>query len=355
MKFSLAISPYSAVHMPIDEGLIAALETYKSRIFDINFTARVEPFNTDAHGIPLSLDDAQSHLVYCLEIQKKTGITVSAIFNNILVSTTIDNLNVFCDSLQGLYDQGLRSVTLPHSIWMKTGMLQERFPDLRIKNTVLRKTRTAQDFFNFASMGFDYVNLDRILWRDLDTLKEIKTAQRHFKKKTGKLVYTSMLIGEGCQGDCPLFDEHYQYTLAMTEAKGFCEKKANHPIMKLPIVLSGCNDNISILSRTGPSPFKQDLNTSCDFVDVIKLAGRHDKYVLKKHIAFINDFSETCSQLTTKAIADCYRPIIFSEDNVELFSEWRKTIRNCKYQCWKCDICQKTQINLMKQNQLENI
>ena len=37
-----------------------------------------------------------------------------------------------------MYEAGIRSATIPHTHWVATGQIQKAFPDLFIKNTILR-------------------------------------------------------------------------------------------------------------------------------------------------------------------------------------------------------------------------
>ena len=57
---------------------------------------------------------------------------------------------------------------------------------MRVKNTILRDVRTAAEIVNLAKRGFDYINLDRDLMRDRDTLLRIKTAKKWIKENLGK-------------------------------------------------------------------------------------------------------------------------------------------------------------------------
>ena len=42
-----------------------------------------------------------------------------------------------------LYDEGIRSATISCTHWVATGQIQKAFPDLQIKNTILRQVETA--------------------------------------------------------------------------------------------------------------------------------------------------------------------------------------------------------------------
>ena len=101
-------------------------------------------------------------------------------------------------------------MTIPHGHWVAMG-LKDHFPEMHIKNTILRKVNTAQDFWYSAEQGFDYINVDRILMRDVEELKNIRRAQLMFQQKYGRYIEIALLTNEGCLGRCPVMDEHYSY------------------------------------------------------------------------------------------------------------------------------------------------
>ena len=121
-----------------------------------------------------------------INIQKFTGVPLSATFNNIQVPPTQKNLDLFIYHFKPLYDAGIHTATIPHTHWMATGQIQKAFPKLKIKNTILRDVRTATEIVNLAKYGFDYINLDRDLMRDRDTLMRLKEAKVWIKENLGK-------------------------------------------------------------------------------------------------------------------------------------------------------------------------
>jgi hypothetical protein len=109
-----------------------------------------------------------------LDIQKMTGIKVSLVFNNIYTSNDLPIMNQFIMNFKSYYEMGIRSITLPHILWMVHRTIKDNFPDLFIKSTVLRRVRTAQEFWNYANVGFNCVNIDRLLFRNLNELKKLR-------------------------------------------------------------------------------------------------------------------------------------------------------------------------------------
>lgn len=158
-----------------------------------------------------------------LEIQKFTGITASAVFNNVQVRPSQDNLDLFIENFKPLYDAGIRSATIPHTHWVATGQIQSAFPDLFIKNTILRNVSEPRDIEKLAKAGFNYINLDRDLMRDHEKLLRFKKA----KEKYG--VKLSLLANEGCLGGCIMMDEHYQFN----NSRGDGPQYFNDPISRV--------------------------------------------------------------------------------------------------------------------------
>jgi hypothetical protein len=300
----------------------------------------MEPFTVDAHGVYLSEIEQDAHLTEILNLQNKTGIKVTPVFNNIYTPNTYATLKTFIFNFHKLYDLGVRSVSIPHILWMKIGNLKKEFPDLHIKNTVLRRVRDAQEFWNNAEAGFDYVNIDRVLIRNIAILKEIKNAQQLFLKKTGKLVLISILEGEGCLGACALWDEHYQHTL--TNPKTTENIQTSLEIFRYPQEFS-CNaigdSDFNILRSVGFPFFNEDVDEICHYIDVIKLAGRRSIHSLNDCIQTIEGFDNPEGELA-KPIPEYLVGLLEPRtEQRKKLDEWRRTIKNCCFQCWKCSAC----------------
>jgi len=180
-------------------------ELYKDWISDIYFTSRIAPFDQDAMGDLFVIKEHKIDLIEnALNIQKYLGIPISATFNNTTIKPDQKNLDIFIKNFKPLYDAGIRIATIPHSHWMATGQIKAAFPELFVKNTILRDVRTAVEIVNLAKYGFDYINLDRDLMRDADTLKRLKQAKEWIKVNLNKNIQFSLLANEGCLGECPM-------------------------------------------------------------------------------------------------------------------------------------------------------
>ena len=195
------------------EDFLKFLEEYKAYIYDFYFTCRIPPFTQDAMGdIFIGGEEDHKYLIdLALYIQKTLGITASAVFNNIEVRPSQENLDLWIENFKPLYEKGIRSVTIPHTHWLATGQIKKNFPDLFVKNTILRNVSEPRDIEKLAKAGFNYINLDRDLMRDRDRLLRFKKA----KEKYG--VKLSLLANESCYGGCIMMDEHYQFNNTRTD------------------------------------------------------------------------------------------------------------------------------------------
>jgi hypothetical protein len=340
IKFTLSVSAIATTQNFFkNDNIINLFRLYSHLIYDINFTCRIPPFHTDAHGVFIDPELNRAHLEDMLHLQDRLNIKVSPVFNNIYVAPTIENLELFVENFKPLYDKGIRSITQPHSLWMKFGLLQKQFPDLEIKNTVLRRLKTAQDFWNFAELGFDYVNIDRVLMRDLKSLKEIKRAQEKFYEKNGKYVYLSILTNEGCLGDCSYWEEHYQHTLTHPDINS--SEKCDAIFNRVKLMNDCSSAPLFALNKVFLSPFREDLEELAQYFDVIKVAGRKTPHANYEHLTVwfpLLSGTDIFALPPNLLIRKCYEE--GNETLKKSLNKWRKIIKNCRFQCWNCDVCE---------------
>ena len=115
---------------------------------------------------------AQAAATNALAISEATDIPLSATFNNIWVRPDQKNLDLWIQNFKFLYDAGVGTVTLPHTSWVLTGQIQKEYPELKIKNTILREVVKPNEIVSLASAGFYYINLDRDIMRDRDAFRD---------------------------------------------------------------------------------------------------------------------------------------------------------------------------------------
>lgn len=307
------------------------LAQFKDYIYDIYFTSRIAPFNQDAMGDVFVMHDASE---FCIEsalyIQQTFGIPVSATFNNIHVTPDQKNLDLFIKNFKPLYDAGVRSATIPHTQWMMTGQIKKAFPDLFVKNTILRDVNRANQVYELAKAGFDYVNLDRDLMRDKDELEKIVKVKKLYPN-----LKISLLANEGCAGNCPIMDEHYQYNCQRTEKdpQYFTSSIARISCQHWDII-----DPAIQLKTANLPPWKEDWQELLDLgIDTFKMHGRESINRIAESMRIIHRWANN-----ETILVDGFEDYLADNNLQERpIDAWRKIIKNCKFDCWDCGYCDK--------------
>ena len=308
---------------------------HKDYIKDIYFTSRIPPFMQDAMGdVFVYKEDYNYAIDQALNIQNTIGIPVSATFNNIKVPPTQKNLDIFIKHFKPLYDKGIRIATIPHTHWMGTGQIKKAFPELYVKNTILRDVRTAAEIVNLAKRGFDYINLDRDLMRDRDTLLRIKTAKEWIKENLKKEIHISLLANEGCLGNCPMMVEHFEFN---NSREGYAPQYFNDPISRVSCPKWDVDDPSVHLKTANIPPWKEDWDEFIDElgIDVFKMHGREAPSRLFETLDIIKRYAKN-----DEILIDNFNDYL--EDNnlkEKPINAWRKKIKNCKFDCWECHYC----------------
>ena len=276
----------------------------------------------------LNPEDHQSAIYTALQMPDLTGIPISATFNNIAVRPDQKNLQTWIDNFQALYDSGVRSCTLPHTHWLLTGQIQKQFPELFVKNTILRAVKEPRDVAKLAEAGFHYVNLDRALMRDEERLKEIKRV----KDKYG--IKLSLLANEGCVGGCPVMDEHYQFNNTRTDGPQYF----TDPISRVSCQHWHTKDSAIQLKNANFPPWREDWLRFRELgIDVIKMHGRENSDRLEETMGIIRRFARG-----DEILFDNFNNYIAETNLVDKpINLWREKIRTCKFDCWDCNYCDK--------------
>ena len=313
------------------QNFLEFLKRNKSLIYDFYFTCRIAPFHQDAMGDTLvnEAEDSRHLIDVALYVQRMTGITASAVFNNIEVRPSQQNLDLWINSFAPLYEAGIRSATIPHTHWLATGQIQTRFPELFIKSTILRNVSEPRDIEKLAKAGFHYINLDRDLMRDHEKLLRFKKA----KEKYG--VKLSLLANEGCAGGCIMMDEHYQFnnTRITTTPQYF-----NDPISRVSCPKWDHEDPAMPLKTANFPPWRADWQEFFDLgIDVIKMHGRESTSRLRESMMIIDKYAAG-----EEILFESFKGFIEETNLVDKpIDVWRKKIKNCKFDCWDCGFCDK--------------
>jgi len=333
--FSIPLNPKLSPDQYQD--FIKFVVEYKHLIYDIYFTSRIPPFSQDAMGDTFVYEEDYKYAIdAALQIQHYTGIPLSATFNNIQVPPTQKNLDTFIYHFKPLYDAGVHTATVPHTHWMATGQIQKAFPKLKVKNTILREVRTAAEIVNLAKAGFDYINLDRDLMRDRDTLLRIKTAKEWVKENLGKEIHISLLANEGCLGNCPMMVEHFEFN---NTREGSSPQYFNDPISRVSCPKWDVQDPAVHLKNADLPPWKEDWEEFLNDlgIDVFKMHGREAISRLYETMEIIRKWDRNETLLN-----DNFAPYLQETNLVEKpINVWREKIKNCKFDCWECQYCDK--------------
>ena len=302
------------------------LKKHKEHIYDLYFTCRMPPFMQDAMGDVIT-SDPYATIEAALQIQAETGITISATFNNTEVRPTQDNLDLFIQNFRQLYDAGVRSATIPHTHWVATGQLQHEFPELQIKNTILRQVETAKDVAALGKEGFHYVNIHRDLMRDQEALKRIRKAADKYDMKV------ALLGNEGCHGGCSMMKEHFQFNNQRSDGPQYF----NDPISRVSCSKWNVQDPASPLKEANFPPWREDWVELLEYVDVFKMHGRESVSRLFETMVIIQKYASG-----KEILYDNFNSYL-DDNNMEdrPINAWRKIIKTCKFDCWDCNFCDK--------------
>ena len=328
--FSLPINPKLPKDF-VESIFIPFLIKHKDYIFDLYFTCRMPPFEQDAMGDIFG--NPKDTTFSALYISKKTGIPLSATFNNIFVRPDQENLDMFIKNFRYVYEKGVRIATIPHTSWLMTGQIQKEFPELYIKNTILREVTRPNEIVSLAKAGFHYINLDRDLMRDRNQLLAIKEA-KDYCEEIGKPVKLSLLANENCWGGCPIMPEHYHYNNT--------RQKDNPEFFSDAISRVSCSswdilDTSSSLKAAILPPWKEDWIEFLDLgIDVFKMHGRETATRLKESMDIIENWANDSEYLFPN-FDEFIHDIHIEDKPIDI---WREKIKTCKFDCWKCNYCE---------------
>ena len=330
--FSLPINP-KIDSKYAETVFVPWLKRYKDYIYDLYFTCRMPPFTQDSMGDVFQGDVRQLYYNAKAISEDAGDIPLSATFNNIYIRPDIEQLDLFVKNFAQLYEQGIKTITLPHTSWVSTGILQKEFPELKIKNTILRNVTKPNEVVALAKIGFHYINLDRDLMRDREALKKIKKA-KEYCASIGKPVELSLLANEGCWGACPMMDEHYHFNNTRTE---MTPQYFNDPISTHSCSLWDIEDNSHALKAANLPPWREDWEEFLDLgIDVFKMHGRENGMKLMESMQMIEAWASE-HELVTGDFKEYMEDLKIPDSPIAI---WREKIKTCGFDCWDCNYCE---------------
>ena len=341
--FSLPINPKLSEDFVVNTFL-PFLKEYREYILDLYFTCRIHPFDQDAMGDVFMQPEALiSSACY---ISNQSNIPLSATFNNIWVRPDQKNLDAWIENFAPIYNVGARVVTLPHTSWVSSGQIQAAFPDLFIKNTILREVTRANEIVSLAEAGFHYINLDRDLMRDQDQLLEIRKA-KDYCAYLGKPVMISMLVNETCWGGCPIMPEHYHYN---NTREGKDPIYFASPISRVSCSTWDVKHPEYDLKQANLPPWREDWVEMLGLgIDVFKLHGRESMMRLQESMDIIKRWADKEEYMFPEYKK--YQAELQMKDAP--INAWRKKIKTCKFDCWDCNYCERVVESHMKKADLQ--
>lgn len=336
-------------------------------------------------GNPMGVEASDQQIDYLFKLQEELGVEISLTFNTVEVPHEVafdgEILNQFVEWIGAYYDRGLRSCTMSSEHIMRTGFLQRRCPDMRWKSTVNQIVADAQQFIDYAYLGYNTILLDRSLNRNIKELKRIRKAQKYLNSlNPDKPLLTSLLVAESCVYHCPFKKEHDSVGEVIST-----EYFAN-------IANLSCNgwrghSQFNSLPRAGINIVAAQSKTFmqfADLVDVFKFSGRltvpvlnHSESQYMKAAWFYDDryarFRQGTSDVNNTVFATTFEEIIENDlqpihawipgwiDTRHTNNDWRTTYKpytgiwstdkgkrlekilaTCRNQCWDCHECERT-------------
>ena len=340
--FSLPINPKLSEEF-VTNTFLPFLKEYREYILDLYFTCRIPPFDQDAMGDCFTVNEAL--IESACYISNQSDIPLSATFNNIWVRPDQKNLDLWIKEFAPVYNSGVRVVTLPHTSWVSTGQIQAAFPELFIKNTILREVTKPSEIVSLAEAGFNYINLDRDLMRDQEQLIRIRKA-KDYCKFLGKPVMLSMLVNETCWGGCPIMPEHYQYNSTRTKDDPIFFAS---PISRVSCSTWDIEHPEADLKQANLPPWRDDWEEMLELgIDTFKLHGRESMMRLQESMDLIKRWADN-EEYMFPEYKKYEKQLQMKESPLK---KWREKIKTCKFDCWDCNYCEAVVEAHMKKSEL---
>ncbi len=330
-----------------------------------------------AYGNVMGVEASDEQVDNLFKIQDEFGIEISLTINQLNIPVELfyskDNkvLDAFLDWLGGFYDRGLRSCTLANNHMIRAGFLRERFPEMKWKNTVNQQVSTAQQVLDYLYLGYNVIQLDRSLNRNMDELKRIKEVVDNYKNKfPEKYVKTCLLVYEDCLPSCPFKREHDDVQIYHRQIDYWTDLGTQS--------CTRWKDSFgkSIIPRSGTNCLWASIDTFNEYaelVDIFKHSGRLTEFIpypnpeslqfgwyvdggLIQHA--VKSFSEIVKYSLEPVHAWLLGVGIVSpsgpdvdyiknnlRNNVWMSSKGKvleQRLKNCKNRCYECHLCERT-------------
>lgn len=389
MKFSIAHHDNCAKPSQYYESIKHSTDSFRKEIYDIYFGKKFrysyreqEIFDSFSkshdvtYGNVMGVEATDEQIEYLFKIQQEFNIPISLTINQLNIPVEVFYsknhrvMNAFLLWLRSYYDKGLRSCTLANNHLMRMGILQTEFPEMIWKNTVNQQVSSAQQVIDYLYLGYNVIQLDRSLNRNLEELKRIKNAVEDYKNEhPDKYVKTCMLVRESCMPSCPFKREHDDLQIF--------HRKVDY--WKTYIGALSCSKWTSKFGITGIPRFgtncfwltSESFYEYAALVDIFKFSGRLDHRLFETE----NGSDSRFAWSSGKHVADSYSEII--ENRLEPLYVWglsagifnhlenqpamikqdllaedfwttekarklEQKLKTCRNQCYNCHLCEDT-------------
>jgi predicted O-methyltransferase YrrM len=164
--------------------------------------------------------------------------------------------------------------------------------------------------------------------RDRDALIECRRAAKKYGVKL------SLLANEGCVGNCVMMDEHFQFNNTRV-AKS--PQYFNDSISRVSCPKWDVEDPSVPLKTADFPPWREDWVELMQYVDVVKMHGRESYRRLYDTMDIVKRFAAG-----EEILFDKFNEYLEETNLVDKpINAWRKIIKNCKFNCWDCNFCDK--------------
>jgi collagenase-like PrtC family protease len=267
---------------------------------------------------------------------------------NLVLNSTCQGADWYSDKaigsilgfLERMYsDYAIEAVTIANPIYIK--LVKQHIPRLEVCASVLSDVDCVQKALILRQAGADTITPDASINRDLELLKDIKTA-------TGAAI--KIMVNEGCLYRCPFRKFHFNYV-------SHWSKELDHSTMKSRDFFYNCmavtsQDHSQILKSGWIRP--ENMGKYSDITDYFKIVGRTrpGSAVIRAVKAYMRQRYEgdlldiICSSLS--AFTMTYGA---SLDNRLLGeSGFFDRVTSCDKKCHKCNYCNTVADRLIKMN-----
>ena len=133
-----------------------------------------------------------------------------------------------------------------------------------------------------------------------------------------------------CEGYCPVQDDHYAYNMHRTVSDPAYFASPMRDISSC--IITDQTSPLYILKAASIPSYYSYLDHLSNYVNVFKMHGRESKAVFYDSMNIIRQF------VRREMIYDPYRRVLSKVTDRERRTFLRH-IQNCKFDCWKCDMC----------------